>query len=145
MAFDHDTPFDRVLLVNLAASPEQAGQPLRSDASRKQVRHRWRRHLADTCYLAIKGSAFAASTLAITLGLPLAFFLALSGWHLDVLFTQIDNLASRYLAADPARRAAFADLVDVAFPGMLALIAIWRLPRFVSEVGQGLSTGRDEA
>ncbi|MEO0031630.1 MAG: hypothetical protein RIS94_1388 [Pseudomonadota bacterium] len=145
MAFDHDTPFDRVLMARPATTPDQSGQPLQRGASRKQVRHRWRRHLADSCYLAIKGSTFAASTLAITLGLPLAFFLALSGWHLDVLFTQIDNLASRYLAADPARRAAFSDLLNVAFPGALALIAIWRLPRFVSEVGQGLATGRDDA
>lgn len=145
MAVDHDTPFDRVLAARPSQLPELPKTPIRQSVFRSQGHQRWRHHLADACYLAIKGTAFAASSLAMTLGLPLAFFLALSGWHLDMLFTQIENLSGRYLAADGARRTAFADLVEIGFIGMFALIAIWRLPRFINDVGQGLAAGRADA
>ncbi|SEK04128.1 hypothetical protein SAMN05518849_13225 [Sphingobium sp. AP50] len=64
------------------------------------------------CLLHLAG--FAASTLLMSWGLFVLFFLALGGFSLDGLMHHLANLASRYVAAAPDRAASFGMLVGVA-------------------------------
>jgi hypothetical protein len=52
-------------------------------------------------------AGFLASTLLITWGLFVLFFLAIGGFSFDGMMHQLDNLASRYVAADAARITSF--------------------------------------
>ena len=52
-------------------------------------------------YLHLAG--FLASTLLITWGLFVLFFLAIGGFSFDGMMHQLDNLASRYVAAEAVR------------------------------------------
>ena len=98
----------------------------------------WRQHAADTCYIIVKAGGFLASTYLMTLGLPLLFFLMISGGSVDLLFAQIANLADRFLSADPVRQAGFVEELKFAAVGLATLIAIWRMPRFLNEIADGL-------
>lgn len=94
--------------------------------------------ISDGCFITIKAAGFAVSTFLMTLGLPLFFFLLLSGWNMDLLFLQIDNLASRYIAADSVRQLAFSDQLQIGFFGMAAIIALWRTPKFARDMSRAL-------
>lgn len=98
----------------------------------------WRQHAADTCYILVKAGGFLGSTYLMTLGLPLLFFLLISGGSVDLLFAQIENLAGRFLTADPVRKAGFVEELKFAAVGLATLLAVWRLPRFLNEVATRL-------
>lgn len=98
----------------------------------------WRQRAADTCYILVKAGSFLGSTYLMTLGLPLLFFLMISGGSMDLLFAQIANLADRFLSADPVRQASFVEELKFAAVGLATLIAIWRMPRFLNEIADGL-------
>jgi len=121
-----ETPFDRV-----------------DDAYRKQPADvppalPWRARGADLCFILVKAAAFLGSTYLMTLGLPLLFFLALSHGSIDLLFAHLANLADRFVGADDARQAAFANELKLGLFGIATLIAIWRLPRFLNDITDGL-------
>ena len=63
---------------------------------------------------------FVATTLLITWGLLVLLFLAVGGFSVDGLMNQLNNLTSRYVAADPARIASFKTILLV---GQLLLAA----------------------
>jgi hypothetical protein len=67
----------------------------------------WRSRMADGCYIVLRGSLFLGSSYLMALGLPLLFFLALSGGNPDAFFAHVANLGDRFLAADLARRVTF--------------------------------------
>ena len=46
----------------------------------------WRSHAADLCYIVLRGSTFLASSYLMALGLPLLFFLLISGGDAGVFF-----------------------------------------------------------
>lgn len=98
----------------------------------------WRQHAADTCYILVKAGSFLGSTYLMTLGLPLLFFLMISGARMDLLFMQIGNLAARFLSADPVRQAGFVEELKFTAVGLATLLVIWRMPRFLNEVAEGL-------
>lgn len=50
---------------------------------------------------------FTLSSLLISWGLFFLFFLAIGGFSIDGMMHQLANMASRYVAADPARIASF--------------------------------------
>lgn len=102
----------------------------------------WRQHGADTCYILVKAGLFLGSSYLMTLGLPLLFFLMISGGSVDLFFAQLANLADRFLAAGPARQASFVDGVRFGLVGLATLVAIWRLPRFLHDVTEGLREDR---
>lgn len=117
-----ETPFDRV-----------------DDAYRKQPADLrpafpWRARGADLCFILVKAAAFLGSTYLMTLGLPLLFFLALSHGSIDMLFAHLANLADRFVGADGARQAIFANELKLGLFGIATMIAIWRLPRFLNDV-----------
>lgn len=97
----------------------------------------WRQHAADTCYILVKAGSFLGSTYLMTLGLPLLFFLMISGGSLDVLFAQIANLADRFLSADATRQSGFVEDLKFGLIGLATLIACLRMPRFLNEVADG--------
>ena len=82
----------------------------------------------------LEASSFAMSSVLMALGLPLCFFLLLSGWDLLGLFTHLDNLSSRYLEADGVRRLAFSSDLKIIFFGSTALIAALRMPGFIARI-----------
>lgn len=128
MIFDFTTPMDRA-----------------ADSAMEKSRAApfpWRRFLSDSCYIMIRSSGFAVTTFLMTLGLPLFFFLLISGWNMDLLFLQLDNIATRYLGADTARQLAFSGELQGGFFLFVLLIAIWRTPRFVAELMRALDEGK---
>jgi hypothetical protein len=126
MPLYHSTPFDR------EPAPAPPGEP------RRALALPWRRPLADFCFILIKAGGFLGSIYLAVLGLPLLFFLALAGGNLQLLFLQVGNLSTHYLAADGASQAAFAGTLKLALMGVATFVAIWRLPRFLNEVGRAL-------
>lgn len=52
-------------------------------------------------------SGWLATTLMATLGIATLFFLILGGFSLEGMMLQLENLASRFLAADAGRREQF--------------------------------------
>ncbi|QGY80752.1 hypothetical protein [Sphingorhabdus lacus] len=128
MTFDFTTPMDRAADAGKHVSRESAFP--------------WRRFLSDSCYIMIRSSGFAVTTFLMTLGLPLFFFLLISGWNMDLLFLQLDNIANRYLGAETARQLAFSGELQTGFFAAVVLIALWRTPRFVSELMRALDEGK---
>jgi len=124
MPLHHTTPFDRDHEEELSSSlPGSTGK-------------RWWALAADLCFILVKAGSFLTSTYLMTLGLPLLFFLAISGWHMDLLFLQLGNLAARFQDAEPVRQISFLRDVTFVLIGAATLIGIWRMPRFLSEVAR---------
>lgn len=122
MPLHFTTPFDR------DDEEEQASSPPVPTGKRRYAM------AADICFIMIKAGSFLTSTYLMTLGLPLLFFLAISGWHMDVLFLQLGNLAARFEGAEPVRQIGFLRDVTFVLIGAATLIGIWRMPRFLGEV-----------
>ena len=89
----------------MAAAPLRTSPPPRAGTGRRTID--WRYALFVWLHLV----GFLASTLLITWGLFVLFFLGVSGMSLDGLMHQLANLAGRYVAADGERVAAFKQVV----------------------------------
>lgn len=98
------------------------------------------RHIcADGCHLLLSATLWLGGTLLAALGSILALVILAADAELPVFFAHLDNLASRYLAADVSRRAEF-DLQLVGLTGALALLFILaRLPAFADRMRRELS------
>jgi len=101
----------------------------------------WRTYFEHACEIALLAGGFAFSTVMITLGLPLFFFLAISGWDLGGLFAHLDNLSSRYLEADAVRRLTFSSDLKWVFFTATALIAAIRFPAFFKQITSNFPVG----
>ena len=121
------TPFDRDDLAPPGDDPAPS------------VFANWRRHAADLCTILIKAGAFLGAIYLMVLGLPLVFFLLLTGGDLALLFVQLGNLSAHYLAADHARQASFAAELKLGLFGIATLVAILRLPHFLDDVSTTLA------
>jgi hypothetical protein len=93
-----------------------------------------RRVSRDFAFTLLRTAGFTATTVLMALGLPLFAFLALVGWDMSLLFGQLDSLATRFVAAEPARRLEFAADLKILFAVACTLVALVRLPRFVDEL-----------
>lgn len=102
----------------------------------------WRGHVADTCYILVKAAGFLATTYLMTLGLPLLFFLMISGGDVELFFAQLANFADRFLGADPDRQVSFVEQLKFGLIGLATLVACLRLPGFLCEVNEGLREER---
>jgi len=102
----------------------------------------WRGHAGNVCYILVKGSLFLASSYLIAMGLPLLFFLLLSGGNAEVFFAHVGNFADRFLAADSERRVAFLGETKFVLIGLATLVVVWRMPRFVFDIERTLSEER---
>jgi len=102
--------------------------------------------LQGTCFVIIETVRFAAASLLIVLGLPLALFLFVAGWDLTGLFTQLGNLAERYLEADGIRQTFFGQDLKGCFVIALGVVTLFRMPRFLQHLAADLENNPiDEA
>ncbi|WP_073978135.1 hypothetical protein, partial [Erythrobacter donghaensis] len=99
----------------------------------------WRSRIADGCYIVLRGSLFLGSSYLMALGLPLLFFLLLSGGNPDAFFAHVANLGDRFLAADLARRVTFLDQCKFVLIGLATLVVVGRMPRFIRDLDRELS------
>ena len=102
----------------------------------------WRGHAADTCYILLKAGGFLATTYLMTLGLPLLFFLMISGGDVELFFAQLANFVDRFLGADPDRQVGFVNELKFGLISLATLVACLRLPGFLWEVNEGLREER---
>lgn len=65
----------------------------------------------DALYIMLHTLGLAATTMLMVWGLLVLFFLLLGGFSTDGLMHQLDNLASRYVAADAERVASFKEVL----------------------------------
>ena len=77
-------------------------------------------------YFSLLMAGFLASSLLITWGLFVLFFLAIGGFSFDGMMHQLDNLASRYVAADAARITSFRHVLIVAHMLLAAAVIFFR-------------------
>ena len=82
-------------------------------------------------YFYLHMAGFLASTLLITWGLFVLFFVAIGGFSFDGMMHQLDNLATRYVAADTARIASFRHVVLVAHTLLAAAVIFFRRHRIL--------------
>lgn len=120
------TPFDR---TDPSEDEQRVSQPVRTLRSR----------MADGCYILLRGCLFLGSSYLIALGLPLLFFLLLSGGNPDAFFAHVANLGDRFLAADLARRVTFLGQCKLVLIGLATLVVVWRMPRFIRDLDRELS------
>ena len=120
------TPFDRT-------DPSEDEQPV------SQPVHTLRSRMADGCYILLRGCLFLGSSYLMALGLPLLFFLLLSGGSPDAFFAHVANLGDRFLAADFTRRVTFVDQCKFVLIGLATLVVVWRMPRFIRDLDRELS------
>jgi len=77
-------------------------------------------------YLALHSVWFAGTTVLLTWGMFVLFFLAIGGFSLDGLMHQLNNLASRYVAADPSRATSFGHVLAVTHVLLTGAIVFFR-------------------
>lgn len=77
-------------------------------------------------YFVLHMAGFLATTLLITWGLFVLFFLAIGGLSLDGMMHQLNNMASRYVAADAGRIASFKHVLFVAHTLLSAAVIFFR-------------------
>ena len=99
----------------------------------------WRYNAADLCYIVLRGSTFLASSYLMALGLPLLFFLLISGGDAGVFFAHLANIADRFLGAEQGRQVGFLDEFKFVLIGVATLVVVWRLPRFINDLERELS------
>lgn len=99
----------------------------------------WRSHAADLCYIVLRGSTFLASSYLMALGLPLLFFLLISGGDAGVFFAHLANISERFLGAEQGRQIGFLDEFKFVLIGVATLVVVWRLPRFINDLERELS------
>lgn len=80
----------------------------------------------DALVVSLRVTGWIATSVLATTGVATLFFWLLGSFTLSGTMLQLDNLASRYLEADAARRAQFHTIVCVALGLFFALIAFFR-------------------
>lgn len=106
--------------------------PLVRSWARRSAAARRKQAAQDLLVIALRLSGWLATSALATLGIATLFFLVLGGFTLDGLMLQLDNLASRFVAADASRRGQFA---AISFGVMLTgfvLIAFFRRASLIS-------------
>ncbi|ALJ12314.1 hypothetical protein [Sphingopyxis macrogoltabida] len=98
-----------------------------------------RSRMADGCYIVLRGSLFLGSSYLMALGLPLLFFLLLSGGNPDAFFAHVANLADRFLGAELERRVTFLGEFKFVAVALATLIVMARMPRFIRDLDRELS------
>jgi hypothetical protein len=102
----------------------------------------WRQGLADLAYLTLATTGWLVGNFLGVLGCVIVFFMVLSAGQWDAFFFQVDNLTSRYLDADVARRAAFAHTLAQAFILLFTTVILLRAPYFVQRLRAELARER---
>ncbi|MBF7011860.1 hypothetical protein QUC32_19595 [Novosphingobium resinovorum] len=121
-------------------TPVDRAQDARADSDSLDLPIKgWRSHAADLCFIVLRGSTFLASSYLMALGLPLLFFLLISGGDAGVFFAHLANIADRFLGAEQGRQVGFLDEFKFVLIGVATLVVVWRLPRFINDLERELS------
>ena len=121
-------------------TPIDRAQDARADSDNLDLPVKgWRSHAADLCYIVLRGSTFLASSYLMALGLPLLFFLLISGGDAGVFFAHLANISDRFLGAEQGRQIGFLDEFKFVLIGVATLVVAWRLPRFINDLERELS------
>ena len=121
-------------------TPIDRAQDARADNDSLELPDKgWRSHAADLCYIVLRGSTFLASSYLMALGLPLLFFLLISGGDAGVFFGHLANISDRFLGAEQGRQIGFLDEFKFVLIGVATLVVVWRLPRFINDLERELS------
>lgn len=92
----------------VASAQDRPAQDDTQHAPANEAAHSsWRTRAADLCFITLRASTFLGSSYLMALGMPLVFFLAVSGGDGESLFAHLANLAERFRTADYARQVAF--------------------------------------
>jgi hypothetical protein len=127
----------------VASAQDRSAQDDARPAPANEAAHRgWRTRAADLCFITLRASTFLGSSYLMALGVPLVFFLAISGGDGESLFAHLANLAERFRAADYTRQVAFLGEFKLVLIGAATLIAAVRLPRFLKDLERDLSGGK---
>ena len=98
-----------------------------------------RRQLSDAAYLVLVTTGWFVGNVLGILGCAVVFFIILGAGQWDAFFLQIDNLASRYVAADHGRRWMFEHYLVQTFMVLLIGSTLLRAPGFVRRVRRELA------
>jgi hypothetical protein len=127
----------------VASAQDRPAQDDTRHAPANEAAHRgWRTRAADLCFITLRASTFLGSSYLMALGVPLVFFLAISGGDGASIFAHLANLAERFRAADYARQDAFLGEFKLVLIASASLIAAVRLPRFLRDLERDLSGGK---
>ncbi len=102
---------------------------------------RLRKRMADAAYVTLMTLLWLAGNLLAVLGLVVVAFVMISEADFYAFMSHLDNLASRFVAADPARRATFEGQVWWVLGIMTLVFVAVRLPRFVTRLRADLLQG----
>ena len=103
---------------------------------------RWtRRDLSDVAFIGMMTVGWLAGNVLALLGGVVLVFLIIAHGDFSVFMAHIDNVASRYVAADLGRRASFEHQVVLALSICGVVFLAVRLPRFVIRLRLELSQG----
>lgn len=80
----------------------------------------------DAMAISLRTAGWLATNGLATLGVLALFFVLLGGFTLSGTILQIDNLTSRFLAADAVRQDQFQAIVLAVLAGVFTLIAVFR-------------------
>jgi hypothetical protein len=126
---------------DLAGGKPQPELPFVPPLARGLAAMPWARLLADGAYIVIAVTSWIAGNILAILGCIIVAFIVIAHGDIDLFFRHVHNLASRYVAADAARRAAFQHQLI----GMLGLMAVVlfvvRAPRFCLRLRRELREG----
>ena len=102
----------------------------------------WKQLGADAAYVLVTVTGWLAGNILGVLGCAVAMFLVISHADLNAFFLHVDNLTSRYAAAEPERRAVFDHQVVQVFVIACAVVLVARAPRFISRLRAELAEGQ---
>ena len=106
----------------------------------RAARRFWsRRQLGDAAYLVLVTTGWFVGNVLGILGCAIVFFIILGAGQWDAFFLQVDNLASRYVAADLGRRWMFEHYLVQTFMVLLILSTLLRAPGFIRRVRRELA------
>ena len=92
-------------------------------------------------YFGLHFAGFLATTLLMTWGVFVLFFLALGSFSLDGMMNHLQNMTSRYLAADAGRLDQFKMIVGIVHMVITGAIMLFRrhaiLPRDAARLEHG--------
>ncbi|QYE33137.1 hypothetical protein KZX46_03165 (plasmid) [Polymorphobacter sp. PAMC 29334] len=98
--------------------------------------------VADLAYITLKTAGWLAGNLLGILGCAVAMFIVISHGRVDTFFLHVDNLASRYVAADLGRRELFEHQLVQVFVIVLGVTLAVRGPLFVKRLRRELREGK---
>ena len=74
----------------------------------------------------------------MALGLPLLFFLSISGGDAVVFFAHRANISDRFLGTEQGRQIGFLNEFKFVLIGVATLVVVLRLPRFINDLEREL-------